>query len=201
MAVKIGVLNAVIGEATATSADGLIRTLRPGDSAFADELITTGPGGAVEICFADGSVMDLGRDSQVMLNNEFFFPSAKIVAENETDDFLTHISSNNFLINAEGDDILSGLDGDLPSAPYAVDSNDKPVTSTDVMDLADVISSSANQIAGVEHEGHLQIQVSNSMGVVKMFDLTTVAAADDAAARSALGDLLNSPGSGDDLIV
>lgn len=200
MAIQIGVLNTVIGEATATSADGLVRTLRPGDSAFAEELITTGPGGAIELCFADGSVMDLGRDSQVLLNKEFFFPSTKVVADVETDDFLTHFSSNNFLINADGDDILSGLDGDLPSTPHAVDSNDKSVDSTDVVDLADVISSSANQIAGVEHEGHLQIQVSNSMGVVKLIDFTTVPTADDSAARSVLGDLL-SPDSGNDQIV
>ena len=200
MAIQVGVLNAVIGEATATSADGVSRTLRPGDSAFADELISTGPGGAIEICFADGSVMDLGRDSQVMLNNEFFYPSAKTVADTDADDFLTHIASNNFLINADGDDILSGLDGNLPSTPHAADSDDKPALNADVVNLADVISSSANQIAGVEHEGHLQIQVSNSMGVVELIDLITVAAVDDAAARSVLGDLLN-PGSSDDPVV
>src|SRR5690606_16815493 len=40
------------------------------------EVISTGPSGAVEIEFADGSVMDLGRDSQALLDTAVFDPAA-----------------------------------------------------------------------------------------------------------------------------
>ena len=86
MATQIGIVKAIFGEATATAADGSIRTLQAGDKVFANELITTGPGGAIEIEFADGSVMDLGRNSQAMLDSEVFDPNATAVAEGAQDD-------------------------------------------------------------------------------------------------------------------
>ncbi len=86
MATQIGFVKAMIGEVTATAADGSIRTLQLGDMVYANELISTGPGGAVEIEFADGSVMDLGRNSQAMLDSEVFDPNAAAVAETASDD-------------------------------------------------------------------------------------------------------------------
>jgi T1SS-143 domain-containing protein len=86
MATQIGIVKAIFGEATATAADGSIRTLQAGDKVFANELITTGPGGAIEIEFADGSVMDLGRNSQAMLDSEVFDPNATAVAEGAQED-------------------------------------------------------------------------------------------------------------------
>ncbi|MCX4187661.1 retention module-containing protein, partial [Methylophaga sp. OBS4] len=85
MATQIGVVKALIGEVTATAADGSIRTLQVGDRVYADELITTGAAGAVEIEFADGSIMDLGRSSQALLDSEVFDPSAPIIAESDAD--------------------------------------------------------------------------------------------------------------------
>lgn len=81
MATQIGFIKAIIGEVTATSADGGVRTLQAGDRIFANDLISTGPGGAVEIEFNDGSVMDLGRDSQALLDNSVFNPDAAATAE------------------------------------------------------------------------------------------------------------------------
>lgn len=81
MATKIGFVKAIIGEVTATSADGGVRTLQAGDRIFANDLISTGPGGAVEIEFSDGSVMDLGRDSQALLDNSVFNPDTAATAE------------------------------------------------------------------------------------------------------------------------
>ncbi len=86
MATQIGVVKAMIGEVTATAADGSIRTLQLGDMVYANELISTGTGGAVEIEFADGSVMDLGRNSQAMLDSEVFDPNAAAVAETASED-------------------------------------------------------------------------------------------------------------------
>jgi hypothetical protein len=76
MAIQIGIVKALIGTVTATSADGSTRDLQVGDSVYADELVSTGSGGAVELEFADGSVMDLGRDSQALLDNSVFNPEA-----------------------------------------------------------------------------------------------------------------------------
>ncbi len=74
MATEIGVVKALIGAVTATSTDGSVRTLQVGDVVYANDLISTGAEGAIEIEFADGSVMDLGRSSQALLDSEVFDP-------------------------------------------------------------------------------------------------------------------------------
>ena len=81
MATQIGTVSILIGTATATAADGTVRNLQLGDKIYADELISTGPGAAVEIEFADGTVMDLGRNSQLVLDNAVYDPNT--VAEVE----------------------------------------------------------------------------------------------------------------------
>jgi T1SS-143 domain-containing protein len=86
MATQIGVITAVVGTVTATAEDGSIRTLQAGDRVYANEVISTGPAGAVEIEFADGSVMDLGRDSQAMLDTAVFDPDATGLAETDGED-------------------------------------------------------------------------------------------------------------------
>ena len=75
MATQIGIVTAIIGSVTARTADGTIRNLRLGDEVFSDDLILTGPNGAVEFEFSDGSVMDLGRSSQALLDSDVFFPT------------------------------------------------------------------------------------------------------------------------------
>ncbi len=86
MAIQIGIIKAIIGSATATSADGSIRNLQAGDAVFQNDLITTGAASAVEIEFTDGSVMDLGRNSQAMLDLDVFDPTAPITETTETTD-------------------------------------------------------------------------------------------------------------------
>jgi hypothetical protein len=81
MATQIGFVKSIIGEVTAMGADGTIRSLNVGEQVFANELISTGPGSAIEIEFADGSVMDLGRNSQALLDNTVFDPDASMTAE------------------------------------------------------------------------------------------------------------------------
>ena len=74
MATEIGIIKTLIGTAVATGTNGAQRTLQAGDRIFQDEVITTGPAGAVEVEFSDGSVMTLGRNSQAVLDNETFSP-------------------------------------------------------------------------------------------------------------------------------
>lgn len=75
MATEIGTVTVLIGTATAVSTDGSIRHLQVGDKVFQNDLISTGADGAVEIHFADGSVMDLGRSSNALLDSEVFDPT------------------------------------------------------------------------------------------------------------------------------
>ncbi|MDF1588136.1 MAG: retention module-containing protein [Gammaproteobacteria bacterium] len=85
MAAQIGIVKALIGTATATAADGTIRNLQIGDQVFANELITTGAGSAIELEFADGSLMDLGRNSQAILDDTIFNPEAATAVAETTD--------------------------------------------------------------------------------------------------------------------
>ena len=86
MAIQIGVVKAITGVVTATAADGATRTLQAGDRVFANDLIASGPAGAIEIQFTDGSVMDLGRNAQVMMNEDIFDPATATASaiEDET---------------------------------------------------------------------------------------------------------------------
>ncbi|THK41008.1 retention module-containing protein [Methylophaga sp. SB9B] len=72
MATEAGIISALIGTATATAVDGTVRNLQVGDRVYPNEIITTGLAGAIEIEFPDGSVMDLGRNSQAVLDSETF---------------------------------------------------------------------------------------------------------------------------------
>lgn len=72
MATEAGIISALIGTATATAVDGTVRNLQVGDKVYPNEIITTGIAGAIEIEFPDGGVMDLGRNSQAVLDIEAF---------------------------------------------------------------------------------------------------------------------------------
>jgi VCBS repeat-containing protein len=85
MATNIGIIKALIGTATATAVDGSHRDLHVGDRVYADDIISTGAASAIEIEFADGSLMDLGRNSQAFLDSTVFDPQQIVVAENIVD--------------------------------------------------------------------------------------------------------------------
>jgi hypothetical protein len=197
MALQVGVINIIHGEVSAIRADGTSHSLQVGDSVYFQDCISTGSHAAIEISFADGSLMDLGRDSQVMLSSEFFYPKATNVEA--TDDLWVAVANANFLIDGEGDDILSGhhqtSDTHFADSQSAISSF--PDDNAGELSLTDVLSQGHNHIAGVEHEGYLQVQVSNQHGVIECINLTSVAAVNDAAAQSALDVLLN-PGPGED---
>ena len=86
MATEIGIIKTVIGTVTATAVNGSQRALHVGDKVFADDVISTGTSGAVEIEFADGSVMDFGRSSQAILDTEFFDPQQFIQTPTDIQD-------------------------------------------------------------------------------------------------------------------
>lgn len=79
MATEIGSITTLIGSATATSVDGAVRNLQVGDKVYQNDIITTSAASAIEIEFEDGSIMDLGRNSQAVLDIEVFDPNAPAV--------------------------------------------------------------------------------------------------------------------------
>lgn len=185
MAKDIGLVQATLGSVIAFDTEGAIRNLQVGDHVYANELISTGTDGAIEIEFADGEVMDLGRTSHVFLDRQFFDPTLNIATPEDGG------QANSFLIDGQGDDILSGEHEASTSAKpdFSLSSTEDAAQR---IELNDVLSNPDYQLAGFEHDGYLQIQVSNSEGVVQLINLTSVAATDDLAAQSALNSLLNS---------
>lgn len=121
MATQIGVITAVVGTVTATAEDGSIRTLQAGDRVYANEVISTGPAGAIEIEFADGSVMDLGRDSQAMLDSAVFNPNVTEFAESEGDDVPDDVAAIQQAI-LEGEDPTEA--GEATAAGAGVEGSD-----------------------------------------------------------------------------
>jgi len=68
MATEIGIIKTVIGTTVAKAIDGSQRPLQAGDIVFQNETIVTGQFGAVEIQLPDGSLIDLGRSSETVLD-------------------------------------------------------------------------------------------------------------------------------------
>ncbi|MEW8057838.1 MAG: retention module-containing protein, partial [Candidatus Thiodiazotropha endolucinida] len=68
----IGFVRQVIGEVKATGSDGVTRILQVGDLVFADEQISTGELGSIEIVFNDGGNLTLGRNSQGLLDADVY---------------------------------------------------------------------------------------------------------------------------------
>lgn len=189
MANEIGVVTAIIGSAMATATDGSIRYPQVGDSVFADDLISTGSDGAIEIEFADGDVMDLGRSSQAMLDEHFYDLNSPSAIENQ-DNIPTEQTEISFLVDGQGNDILSGDNTYQSESDRSALFINKDIQ--DVVELADVLSNPDNQLAGFEYDGYLQIQVSNSEGLVQLINLTSVAASDDISAQATLDNILSS---------
>lgn len=70
----IGTVDSVTGTATSTRADGSVVTLVEGDPVFADELIGTAADATIGIVFVDGTVLSLGGDSRIVLDELVYDP-------------------------------------------------------------------------------------------------------------------------------
>jgi len=79
--VSIGVVKVVIGGATATDTTGTLRSLQPGDRIFANDVIQTSAGGAVQIEFSNQSHLEIGRDSSLTLDSSVFDPARAAASE------------------------------------------------------------------------------------------------------------------------
>jgi hypothetical protein len=63
-----GIVKAVTGVVKAIAVDGSERILQVGDRVLPNEQIKTGDNGVLAVEFSDGSTMDLGRNSDIILN-------------------------------------------------------------------------------------------------------------------------------------
>ncbi|MDZ5604836.1 retention module-containing protein, partial [Pseudomonas sp. RP23018S] len=64
MSSVVAIVKSIVGQVIAVSAEGVRRVLIEGDRIYAGEQILTGEAGAVTLEFADGRMLDLGRDTQ-----------------------------------------------------------------------------------------------------------------------------------------
>ena len=71
----IGLVLEVTGEVLLVHADGTSEVASANMPVFVDDLVTTGPGGAVEIVFVDGTTFSLGANGQMRLDNLVFDPA------------------------------------------------------------------------------------------------------------------------------
>jgi len=87
MATEIGILKTITGIATAKAVDGIQLPLQTNDIVFQNETILTGEFGAVEIQLLDGSLVDLGRNSETVLDPAVLQVKAseQLAAENEVE--------------------------------------------------------------------------------------------------------------------
>ncbi len=113
MATEIGIIKTVIGIATAKAVDGSQRPLQTNDIVFQNETILTGEFGAVEIQLPDGSLVDLGRNSETVLDPAVLQVkvSEQLAAEDDVDTLQ--------------EAILEGTDPTQNSEPTAAGSNEQ----------------------------------------------------------------------------
>ncbi|MGD9000553.1 MAG: retention module-containing protein, partial [Granulosicoccaceae bacterium] len=71
----IGFIGALTGSAIARGADGVERALQIGDPVYTNEVIITGELSTVVVDFVDGTRLDLGRESQAVLDSDVFDPA------------------------------------------------------------------------------------------------------------------------------
>ena len=70
MATSIGIVKVLTGAVIAIAEDGSRRELHLGDKVYENETISTINGSVIAIQLNDGSMMDIGRNSQITLNKE-----------------------------------------------------------------------------------------------------------------------------------
>ena len=97
---QIGIVTVVVGHVVAINADGDERVLAVGDAVYADEVIRTADAGAVTIQFNDGGWLDLGRNSQAVLDADVYSEDG---VEGEAADAVASVEDIQAAILAGGD--------------------------------------------------------------------------------------------------
>jgi Ca2+-binding RTX toxin-like protein len=70
----IGTVQGVTGGVTLTHPDGSATAAAVGDPVFQDDVVSTTPGGSVELVFVDGTTFSLGSDAEIALNTLVYNP-------------------------------------------------------------------------------------------------------------------------------
>jgi hypothetical protein len=121
-------------------------------------------------------------------------------------------SASDSIIGGAGDDVIFGGAGDdqitggdgadqfiwkdadvgTVGSPAVDIITDFDASEGDVLNLSDLLSdpSENNTITGLEHNGHLELQISNGNDVIQKIDITSIAVANDAAAIDQLNTML-----------
>lgn len=70
----VGTVSAIFGEVKAIASNGAERMLHQGDRVYANDMITTSDLSGISIQFRNGGRIDLGRNSEAMLDTEVYGP-------------------------------------------------------------------------------------------------------------------------------
>jgi T1SS-143 domain-containing protein len=110
------------------------------------------------------------------------------------DDVIFGGAGNDVISGGAGADQFVWSDSDVgtPVLPAVDTINDFNAAEGDVLNLSDLLSDSSenNTITGLEHNGHLELQISNGNNVIQKIDITSIAVANDAAAIDQLNTML-----------
>ena len=82
-----GIVKLLVGAVTVTTSEGVVRQLQVGDKVYANDLIATLSTGQVEIELSDGRVMDLGRSSEALIEDN----ALEVIATDEAEESVTAI--------------------------------------------------------------------------------------------------------------
>lgn len=86
MALVLGTVNLIIGQASAVSVDGTIRQLKVGDPVYENDIVTTADFSGLSIKLSNGEMLDLGRGSEIVVNEETLLLNVSPSVEQETSD-------------------------------------------------------------------------------------------------------------------
>ena len=81
---NVGTVQSVTGIVKAIAEDGTERILSIGDTVAENEKIVTGDG-VIVIAFTDGTVLDLGSNSSIVLNEDVLNQEGEQIAQNRAD--------------------------------------------------------------------------------------------------------------------
>ena len=89
----IGTVKGLIGTATATDANGVVRNLQIGDKVHADDVIQTSALGTVHIEFVNASFVTVGHASSLALDETVFDANAARIAESDVERMQAQIAA------------------------------------------------------------------------------------------------------------
>lgn len=139
--VPIGIVLSLVGYVAIIGPDGLLKLLNIGDTLHNDDHLKTGPDGELAIGFIDGSSLELGGNSDAILDTEVFDPSV-----------LQNFPDLESALEAMRQSILAGIDPSLvlqaAEAAYPLGEGGSTMTTVAVNGDSQAVPATLSVVAG-----------------------------------------------------